>query len=103
MNYNEEEISSASITHSVVTTAISARGTVESMETYDSLVLVSQFIEVLDEAGLITVDGAMGDLEKIERGMYAANLYLAACANIGKTATLRSEQIDHLEAMMRKS
>lgn len=103
MNYNEEEINSASITQAVVDTAITAKETIDRMETYDSLVLVSQFIEVLDEAGLIMVDGVMGDLEKIERGMYAANLYLAACANIGKTATLRSEQIDHLEAMMQKS
>lgn len=65
--------------------------------------MVNDFIEVMADAQLITIDNVMDDMEMIERAMYAANLYLAACAKLGRVATQRANEIDSLEAMLERS
>ena len=102
MNF-ESDINSESITHAVVETAVSAAQTISKRETEDALIMMNQFLVVLDDAGLIQIEDEMHDLEKIERGMYAANLYLAACANIGKAASKRARDLSSLEKLYTNS
>ena len=98
-----EEITMASMTHAVVETAVSAKAHVDESDLQDCYGLANDFLVVLEESGLIVIDEAMSDLEKIIRGMYAANLYLATCAKIGKTETERLKNAETLERSLRIS
>ena len=103
MDNAQQEINSSTITLKAVQTAVQAAASIDSRDTEDVLIMMNQFLLVLDDAGLIQIDDDMEDLEKIERGMYAASLFMSACANIGKAATKRADDIEGLEAMLSAS
>ena len=98
-----EDVTIETITHSVVHTALAAKQTIDQNEYIESAEIANDFLVVMSEAGLITIDEAMSALEKIERGMYAANLYLAACAKIGRTETTRLRNAESLERALQNS
>lgn len=77
-----------------------ARNTVLSLETDDIFSIVNDFLGVLGDAGLIEIDDVECDLEKLERGMYAASLYLSACAKAGYLEGMHQENIANLESCL---
>ena len=98
-----EDITMATVTHAVVRTAIDAKEWIDENDFEESTEIANDFLYVLAESGLCDIDEAMSDLERIEAGMYAANLYLAACANIGRIETQRLEDAETLERSLRIS
>lgn len=98
-----EDVTIQTVTVSVVQTAMAAKEVIDQNEYIECAEIANDFLVVMSEAGLVTIDEAMSDLEKIERGMYAANLYLAACAKIGKTETERLKNAESLERALQNS
>jgi hypothetical protein len=98
-----EEITMSTVTRAVVNTSITARQYVDENDFDESAEIANDFLSVLSEYGLVNIDEDMSDLDKIEAGMYAANLYLAACAKIGRTETQRLSDAQTLERSLRIS
>lgn len=98
-----EDITMATVTRAVVRTAIDAKEWIDENDFEESTEIANDFLYVLSESGLCDIDEAMSDLDRIEAGMYAANLYLAACANIGRIETQRLENAETLERSLRIS
>ena len=91
------ELTSELVTAAVLSSAMLARYKVDQGTSEDAAYICSDFINVMAESGLIQIDNdEMEDLEVIERAMYAANLFLASCAVIGKAHTKRNADVEHL-------
>ena len=97
------EINSKNVAVSVVTTAITAKEYVDENDFDECVEIANDFLSVLSEHGLVQLDDDMGDLEKLASGMYAANLYLAACAKVGRIETQRLEDAETLEKSLKIS
>jgi len=92
------EINAQSMAQSVVKTCLAARSRVESGDIDDLAEIVNDFLFVLMDSGLIQIDmDEMNDVEKMERGMFAANLFMSACAKIGLLESERLAKADALE------
>ena len=100
---NNDNVTTPSVTHAVVTTALMARNTVDKLDFSDQLLLINNFLVVLEDAGLVTFEKGMKDMDMIKRGMYAANLYLAACAMVGQSESDRLQTVANLEATLANS
>ena len=92
------EITAQSMAQSVVTTCLAAVAKVESADIDGCAEIVNDFLFVLMDSGLIEIDmDELNDVEKMERGMYAANLFLSACAKVGLLESERLAKADTLE------
>lgn len=100
---NNEEVNSENVTHAVVATALMAKRTIDKLSFDDKVELMSQYLLILEEGGLIQLDNVMCDLEKIQRGMYAANLFLSACAMVAKSETERRAIATKLDSILARS
>ena len=97
------EINAKNVAISVVTTAITAKEYVDQNDFEECVEVANDFLSVLSEHGLVQIDDDMGDLEKLASGMYAANLYLAACAKVGRIETERLEKAEILDNIFKNS
>lgn len=97
------EISAQNVAFSVVTTATTAKEYIDECGFEDCVECANEFLAVLEEHGLVEFDDDFGDLEKLASGMYAANLFLAACAKIGRIETERLKDAETLEKSLRIS
>ena len=75
-----------------------AAQTVTTNEPEDHAHIVNDFLAVLWDAGLIEITEDMTDLEKIERGLYAAQLFLTSSVALATTEEQRTNNIANLEA-----
>ena len=77
-----------------------ATKTVISNQPEDHAHIVNDFLAVLWDAGLIELDEDMTDLEKIERGLYAAQLFLTSSVALATSEEQRTKNISVLNACL---
>lgn len=98
-----EELTMENMAKAVVHTAMTAKKYVDESDFDESQMLVCEFLAAIDDAGLAVILSDWSDFDKIECGMYAANLYLAACAKIAKHETARLKKASALENTFKNS
>ena len=65
--------------------------------------IINDFLSVLWSAKLIKINDEMSDLEKIERGLFAVNLFLGSVAQVAVHEQLRNDKIESLTASLEAS
>ena len=94
---SHEIITSELVASSVVRTCLSARAKADKCDFAPCAELAQKFLIVLALHDIIDIDEDMTTMEQLEMGMYAANLYLSACARMGAIETARITAAEKLE------
>ena len=94
------ELNTANLVEVSNRTTLAAISKISSMQSEDHAIIVNDFLSILWEAGLIEINEDMTDLEKIERGIYAAHLFLTGAAAVATSEEQRTKNISNLNACL---
>lgn len=94
------ELNTSNLVSSMQKLTMSAAAKADSLDFEGQACIVNDFLAVLWEAGLIEITEEMTDLEKIERGVYAAQLFLASAITVAQHEDQRTEEINRLNACL---